>query len=41
MQQTGMAHVIDSDRSDRFDEKMLEAWERWAAGANQREGDYT
>lgn len=36
MQQTGMAHAIDSDRSDRFDEKMLEAWECWAAGAHQR-----
>lgn len=40
MQQTEMTHAIDSKSSERFDEKMLDTQERWAAGANQREGDY-
>lgn len=40
MQQAEMPHAIDSKRSESFDEKMLEAHEWWAAGANQREGYY-
>lgn len=36
-----MAHTIDSNRGEGFDEKMLESQEWPAAGANHRQDYYT
>lgn len=34
MQPIEMAYAVDSNQSERFDEKTQEAQEWWAAGAN-------